>query len=131
MAPFTRQAVEANAVGLDGFILASCLTSLRVPNRDLRRQQLIAEMLAPHYPEERILGQEESRAELSRVLDNTAKLSDQTWFIDTLMEMNRTDGEGQGTFAGAGTQPNAGGWMIPNEPPTCYPSQARETRKGK
>lgn len=36
MAPFTRQAVQGNTVGLDGFILASCLTSLRVSNRDLR-----------------------------------------------------------------------------------------------
>lgn len=50
-------------------------------------------MLAPHYLEERILGQEESREELARILDNTAELSDQTWFVDTIMEVNRTDRE--------------------------------------
>lgn len=93
MGPFTCQAVQSNTVGLNGFILASYLTSLRVTNRDLRRQQLIAEMLALHYPEERILGREKSRAELARILDNTAELSDQTWFIDTTTEMNWTDAE--------------------------------------
>lgn len=92
MGPFTRQAVQTNSVGLDGFILASCLTSLRVSNRVLRRQQLIAEMLAPHCPEVRILGRDESRAELAWILDNTV-LSDQTWFIDTIVEMNQTDAE--------------------------------------
>lgn len=82
---------RASIMGLDvdGFLLASCITSIQMEHAGLRRQQVIAEMIAPYYPENRCLTQTEPEAELARILNQTNVIDDQTWFVETLQDLNR------------------------------------------
>nr|XP_023657050.1 uncharacterized protein LOC111838379 isoform X1 [Paramormyrops kingsleyae] len=85
--PFTAEAMESNQVDINGFVLASCLCSLRVQQQHQHRQQLIAEMLTLHFPQGRSLAKDEARAVLQGILSDVRNLNNQIWFADTLTEL--------------------------------------------
>lgn len=89
IAPFAQQDIAAHAVTLDGLLTASSLTTLRLPQREARAQQLIHEMLAPYIPIDQVLTERQARDEAWQILDNINQLAGQDWFIDGLAELRR------------------------------------------
>lgn len=90
IAPFAAADVAAHRVTVRGLRVASILSGIRVRNNALRVQQVIAECLAPEWPEDRSMPRDQSREEIARLLANTSELRDLAWFADRTQEMARS-----------------------------------------
>lgn len=95
VAPFVDDAMQNNRLGIMEVTLAAALCTIRagmVEGGDgrvgaLARQQLIAEVLAPNWPEANCLNQADSVAELERILANPANFARQAWFLDIVNQL--------------------------------------------
>lgn len=70
---------------------ASFICYLSYNRADFRKQQLILETMVPQLPEHMVMGREEARNELNRLLDNVQALRDAFWFTDGLEAIQRAD----------------------------------------
>lgn len=79
LAPFTRQRVQGNQLGLEELILAGHICSLRSRTSQTRRLQLILEMLVPQLPEDMVIPEANARVELENLLQPAVLLAE-PWF---------------------------------------------------
>lgn len=97
IAPFTREIIRDNRLGVGDVTLAAALCSIRAGMMDageragaVARQQVIAEILAPNWREDNCMDQEEARVELERILANPANFGRQQWFLDVIHQLPTT-----------------------------------------
>ncbi|XP_054826224.1 uncharacterized protein LOC129323677 [Eublepharis macularius] len=82
IAPFTMGRINDSVLDINDFVTASCICSLRLRQPEGRQQQFLQEMLTLYLPKDPTASEQEARAELQRILDDTNNLRDQVWFTD-------------------------------------------------